>query len=790
MGDNRVLTPQALGQEDLDTVRRFGAELRAKNRGYDGGMTNHAEVVQIVQRQAANLAGLLTAGVRLRIDFEDMEGGKAESMWLSQGSCAHTSRSDVRIFPWTSDYVRLRHCEIGDDEEVRVPVSKRYPDGVREVRVDRRHRFRSTRDWKDLSEWQVEGPGSHGPIPLLSKWLAGDAPADEPEIPAAAGIHRTASIPELGQFGHRALVLDVDRRQDEVTRFKPEKTVVIEGAPGTGKTTVALQRAAYLNLADRETFNWAAAFERERTGIFVRTAVLLRSMQEQLRELQFGLDRQVFAYEDWVRQQMSGRGIFRPAEQGFKRASSVLSVTCSQLRLTPLLLDALETFMLRDLVARWPEARAAAEREISGLGSLGVRASVLHLELKRSLDRLERRVVPGSSSSASVSDARVAWLRDLRDIENRFELGSEQRELLSGTDQMIFQMLADYPAMYRKFVESHYATGAWLSGAKQLGFGQRRSSKQLAMWREQIAIGEIDEVDEQLLALVVHVVTRSEGASDGSRGLRRLVPLPTFCHVIVDEAQDFTLAELRLLRDLAEPPHCCVTLAADLRQAIARSYSLRSWEDLDVRQNDLVRLRVPYRAVARLVALARRYYRANFHEPPPFDAQPDPGSTGDLQIVQEASPGRLAQSVATAIKELLSASPTARVVVLTETHKEAQSWTKRLGRQMENTFTKVVLGRGPMLADPGPVYVTELAEVKGMEFDAVFLVARNHGPGDGKEEKRLRANQHYVGITRARRFLGLVFEREVPGTFRFLPKSLVARRSTGRRRSVRTGRTK
>ena len=89
-------------------------------------------------------------------------------------------------------------------------------------------------------EEEVFGPASSGGGPPGGEAHGGggEAPAGRGALMAALGAART------GRLGDA--VATIQREQDEVIRSEMPGVLVVEGGPGTGKTVVALHRAAYL----------------------------------------------------------------------------------------------------------------------------------------------------------------------------------------------------------------------------------------------------------------------------------------------------------------------------------------------------------------------------------------------------------------------------------------------------------------------------------------------------------------------------------------------------------------
>ena len=120
--------------------------------------------------------------------------------------------------------------------------------------------------------------------PAAAAVLPGDAdrtdgrgpPPDDPQLgrdgprrrgrPARPGRRRRTMMPVIGDgalmatltratgTGMRDIVATIQREQDEAIRSPASGVTIVRGGPGTGKTAVALHRAAYLLYADRNRF--------------------------------------------------------------------------------------------------------------------------------------------------------------------------------------------------------------------------------------------------------------------------------------------------------------------------------------------------------------------------------------------------------------------------------------------------------------------------------------------------------------------------------------------------------
>src|SRR3954471_20664381 len=90
-----------------------------------------------------------------------------------------------------------------------------------------------------------------------------------------------ASLAKATGHGMRDIVATIQREQDEAIRSPASGVTVVSGGPGTGKTAVALHRAAYLLYSDRNRFAGGGILVVGPSGVFVEyIATVLPSLGE------------------------------------------------------------------------------------------------------------------------------------------------------------------------------------------------------------------------------------------------------------------------------------------------------------------------------------------------------------------------------------------------------------------------------------------------------------------------------------------------------------------------------
>jgi DNA helicase IV len=236
---------------------------------------------------------------------------------------------------------------------------------------------------------------------------------------------------------------------------------------------------------------------------------------------------------------------------------------------------------------------------------------------------------------------------------------------------------------------------------------------------------------------------------------RRELSLPQASHLVLDEAEDFSLFDFESLRATTRE-FKGLTLAGDEAQQTHSSFAgwRRSLEVAGARDAATIRLTTSYRCPRPIAELARQVL-GHLAPATPAKASREGVPVGRFQFPGEA-PAHLFLSGA--LKELLDAEPHASVAVITSTPEGARRFFQ-LVQHLPNTR---LVERGEFPFTPG-LDVTDVDSVKGLEWDYVVVADASAGHWPGTDEGRRKL---HVAVTRASHQLWLVS----PGT----PSPLIA----------------
>ena len=258
----------------------------------------------------------------------------------------------------------------------------------------------------------------------------------------------------------------------------------------------------------------------------------------------------------------------------------------------------------------------------------------------------------------------------------------------------------------------------------------------------------LDEEDDTLLLLLFQLLMGPIKRKNG----RQLL----YTHLMLDEAQDFGALEFQLLVSLTTANRISVTLAGDLDQRIMLGRKHETWEESlghltlpDGSKPDvtaLAPLKIGYRSTNEIMIAAKNVIGKH-------SANTEWHSTrhgAPVDVFRFRERGAMIAFLADTLNDLTIREPLASVAVLTRTPEAAEFIYEglkltdladfRIIREQEFTFT------------PG-IDVTDITQTKGLEFDSVIIAdadASTYGP-DIRSRQLL-----YVGATRASHQLWLL----------------------------------
>jgi DNA helicase IV len=517
-----------------------------------------------------------------------------------------------------------------------------------------------------------------------------------------------------GKLGDIAATIQGE--QDEIIRAELPGVLVVQGGPGTGKTVVALHRAAYLLYTHR--------FPLEGQGVLVvgPNRLFLGYIEQVLPSLgEAGVELAVLA--DLVDD---------VAVQG--RDEHLTARVKGDLRMVQVLRRA-----VRD------RQRPLRQDLVVGYGLTNLRVSAA--ESERIVTEARRRYHRHNSGRRFVEGELFAALaRSSREdlsastVRDRLRHTLEVREALERmwpalTPAQLLHDLYGSRGLLRSASRRVLADDEWASLARA-----RAAAVDEVVWTNDDA----PLLDEARALLGPKPRARRSGA-DGSDDEVR-----TYGHIVVDEAQDLSPMQLRMLN--RRSLNGSMTIVGDIAQSTGE-WAHGSWQEIldhlpDKRPPRRAELTVGYRLPAPNMALAARVLRvADPDVSPPVSIRED----GDPPRILRTRPDELPVEVVTTALDELGAVGAGNVAVIVPSS---------LLDPVSDAFAAagVDFGRATRHGLDAQITVVPVGLVKGLELDASVVVE----PASMVDEEAQGLRALYVALTRATKRLAVVHARDLP----------------------------
>ncbi|MGW0833382.1 HelD family protein [Streptomyces prunicolor] len=564
--------------------------------------------------------------------------------------------------------------------------------------------------------------------PELTAFLDGEqlAVIGDGALMAALGQARSHTM--------RDIVASIQAEQDLVIRAPAASVTYVEGGPGTGKTAVALHRAAYLLYQDRRRYAG---------GILIVSPTPL-----------------LVAYTEGVLPSLGEEG-----QVAIRAIGSLVDGAEATLYDSPAVARAKGSYRMLAVLRK--AARGALELSVAP-NRLRVVAFGRRLELEAAdLERVRQSALSGTAPVNMLRPRARKLLLDAlwersgsagrhTDPELAAELRSSFDEDIASEDDFIAFLDAWWPELTpRAVLESmsdERKLGRW--ARRILNPGEVRRVAR-ALKREGLSVHDVAILDElqailgtparprkrrdldpldQLTGLEELMPTREE--SQRERAERLAQERVEYAHVIVDEAQDLTPMQWRMVGRRGR--HATWTVVGDPAQS--------SWSDPDEaaeardealgsRPRRRFTLTVNYRNPAEIAELAAKVLALAMPGSESPSAVRSTGVKPHFAVVRNS----LSESVRAEAARLLDrVDGTVGVVVAMNRREEARRWLTGLGDRV------VALGS---------------LEAKGLEYDATVVVS----PAEIADESPAGLRVLYVALTRATQQLTVVSaERDEP----------------------------
>ncbi len=735
-----------------------------------------------------------------------VENGRARDVMIGNGTYVDTDRG-VRLVDWRDAPVSKLYYRYSEGDDYEEEIAGRTVEGVMSIR-------RAVVIADSVLRRVITPQGTFVRRGSPAKWHRIDVTATK--LTGGAGTaERPPALDEYtirkGRLGVRASGREerhlpdipalIDKRQFELISKASSGLVVIQGGAGSGKTTIGLHRIAYL------AFQEPRRFSPDKMMVVVFNQALASYISRVLPSL--GVEGvQVITFLDWAAMQRKRHLPKLPTEYTEDTPTVV-----TRLKKHPVLMQLIDERVAQEsadidravlraiestsdaaragkawrAMAEWPLAQRVAamglwirgEREVGGEKATNL-AGDTRMATETALDRVRRRaqdvVWDWAELLTNYKLLRQAFSERAPDTFTDDELASAVRYCSDRVGRV-----ADEPGApnNNESIESDEGEDKRDRKVKPLRTRADREEAMDLLDSEQIggngeerprprrkdrddddssdadpyrAIDGRDErtVDDDVAldleddALLLRLYQKKRGPL---RRDRKNVLL--YEHVFVDEAQDLSPIELSVLLDCVTPARS-VTLAGDTAQRLLMDNGFTDWrgvlKDLGLQSVDVEPLRIGYRSTAEVLDFARHVLGPLADPNPPQATR----SGAPVEVHRFGDTGAALAFLGDALRGLMLDEPRANVCVIAKDPERADIYYQGLANAEVPRLTRV---RNQDFTFKNGVEVTDVRQVKGLEWDYVVLVDATEGMYPESDENR---HLLHIASTRAAHQLWVV----------------------------------
>lgn len=627
-----------------------------------------------------------------RMDFQEEEKS-SRSYYIGKVGVAHGESQDSLVVDWRAPVASMFYAFTGAEKD----VYYLSPDGVIEGNIElKRNIVIRDKELQRVVDTYVEG----------SDELSG---SDE------FLLYR---LSENKDNRLRDIVSTIQAKQNDIIRAERSTPLIIQGAAGSGKTTVALHRLAYLLYEYRDTI------QAGRMIIFAPNRMFLDYISGVLPELGVGGIQQS-TFTDWT----------------LKMIEENINVDASE-----------------DDLQKW----FGEERPDMDMAGGRVKGSIAFKKwIDEALFNYSQSVSPEGSftpfEGSTLSEVKIEqWIKDLsgypvarkRDmLMNRFKIWiKDEIKSIEGSHlQKEYRKLANdqLKRYFKKWPKqtafSFYKSLFQTNPPKYVDESIRVQMLGEMLIKETAKLLKKKRVASSDLAPLLYIQLKLNGVHKDD----------VFQHIVIDEAQDFSPFQLALLMEVNRARS--FTILGDLAQGIHAYKGIYRWEEFRelFEGNELyIELEQSYRSTLEIIEFANKVIA---HAEIPVQPAIPVFRSGEKVVVRKIPKDKLVDSLLETAREMQGRG-LKTIAIVGRSEEECQCLYQELAKEQD-----VNLLSEDDRSYAGGISVVPIYLTKGLEFDGVIVANTN------KENYILNAEDAkllYVGCTRALHELKLFYTDE------------------------------
>lgn len=575
------------------------AALKKQSRGkYNEELETSQKLYEITHKNLQNYSEAIPTPYFARVDFREYRKEK-ESFYIGKFGLGDSRTGDEVIIDWRAPIADLYYSGTQGEAYYRAPL------GVINGELSLKRKFLIKNG--DLSDAFDEGINE---ILLKSQSEEGTALIDE---------FLKISLEESISSKLKEVVATIQKEQNEIIRAEKNGALIVQGSAGSGKTTVALHRLAFL------LYKYKDKLSGKDILVIAPNKLFLDYISEVLPNLGVDLVKQK-TYEELAAEYLGLKGKIYTKDKKLAEVLEGKNEEKIKLITSSSKLKGTMTFkVILDRYIRYIEKR---DMEIENITIEGhtlfdkkeikrlYAKDMIHLPINRRKDEIKRYFLLKLNTKISEVLEKIDFTyeyllaRAKKTIEDNEEKRKRLIELYDERDSKKGFILKNARVSF----DSYFNNWTEINTSRLYSelFNQREVLKEVVEDKipEKLLSYIVEELNENIkngiidsddLAAMLYLKIRIEGISDKTK----------YQHLVIDEAQDYSPLQLYSLKSLVS--NNSLTIVGDLGQGIYYYKGIDSWDKLirDVFEEDAkyTTLTQSYRSTIEIIEFANRVLR-------------------------------------------------------------------------------------------------------------------------------------------------------------------------------------
>lgn len=727
----RIETELLSKRDYVNQVRRKFNELSKEAKGkYNAEKDTTEKAMNMAENDIQKYEETYFTPYFGRVDFREKRSAEIENIYIGKHSVSDSENGEEIVIDWRAPVADLYYSGTGGEAYYKAPS------GIIDGELSLKRKFLFNEDGElsrvfdeSINELMINGEEGQG---LVDEFLK-------------------INLEESRGKKLKEVVATIQKEQNDIIRWPRNLPIIVQGSAGSGKTTVALHRLAYLIYRYKETM------ESKDILVLAPNKLFLDYISDILPSLG-AMEVKQSTFEEMAKEKAKLKGKIYNKDEKLRNIMEETDENKKKLIVNSAKIRG--SLVFKTMIDRYitlVEGRALEIKDIEIEGQiLFTRKEIMRLYLKdlkaypinKRKDEIKRYLSLKLKEKIAILTEKVnlEWEGKIREIKLNESDSKERREKLikvyderdrikDSIKKNAKTCMNNYFKAWRGINPSDIYRGFYNDvDLFSIATDSKIPDKLAEFMREEF--NKRDEegyIDEDDLAALLYIRVLLEGIDEKEK----------FKHIVVDEAQDYSPMQIYLVNELAKGNS--LTLVGDLAQGIYYYKGLTNWTDITDGlfggKATFISLTQSYRSTVEIIDFAKVALDAQ--KLGLKDAKPVLRHGDVPEIINVEEKTELPNVIENIIDNVISKGKNS-IAIITKDSAEAENLEKAIKRKCKYKFQRIKGKEKEIKEDMIiiPSYLT-----KGLEFDCSIIY--NPSEENYSEESTLDQRLLYVSLTRA-----------------------------------------